>query len=323
MNVPVFSSAALASRDVGRALRERGGFLLSPSIDGRRWAEAVEAAHEFFALPAAVKATMAIERSPHFRGWSEMHNERDWREQIHFGRELSAAGDEPTLPTFLRLEGPNLWPPDGRWRAVITAYLDAVAELGERLLACVAADLGLPASPFAGVSRSGYVLLKLIGYHPQSSAETPRPGVAAHVDFSWITITLQDSPGLQVLPPGGSWVQVEAVPGSLWVHPGELLQVASGGAYPATPHRVINRSLDRTRVSLPLFLNPPLTGWVGPLVPVAEGARLEETTETSHVHRVLPSPASTEPFVFGEAEWRRKGRNGWCHACSPPSVELP
>jgi isopenicillin N synthase-like dioxygenase len=273
VNVPVLSSADLAFRDVGRALRESGGFLLSPSIDRNLWSEAVEAAHAFFALPTAVKATTAIERSPHFRGWSEMHNERDWREQIHFGRERPAAGDDPAFPAFQRLEGPNLWPPDRRWRATIAAYLDAVAELGERLLACVAADLGLPASPFARVGRDGYLLLKLIGYHPQPSVEAHRSGVAAHVDFSWLTLTLQDSPGLHVLPPGGSWVQVEAVPGSLWVHAGELLQVASGGAYQATPHRVINPSLDHTRVSLPLFLNPPLTGRVGPLVKVAQGSR--------------------------------------------------
>ena len=320
MNLPMFSSADLASRDVGRALRERGGFLLSPSIDRGLWEAAVEAAHAFFALPTAVKATTAIERSPHFRGWSEMHNERDWREQIHFGRERPTAGNEPAFPTFQRLEGPNLWPPDGRWRASITTYLDAVADLGERLLACVAQDLGLPVNSFAGVGRDGYVLLKLIGYHPQPSAEARRPGVAAHVDFSWLTITLQDSPGLHVQPPGGGWVQVEAVPGSLWVHPGELLQVASGGAYPATPHRVINPSLDRARVSLPLFLNPPLTGRVESLVQVAQGDRFEETAEAPHVHRVLPSHASTEPFVFGEAEWRRKGLNGWCHVCSPPNA---
>lgn len=316
MSVPVLSTDGLTASNVGRALREGGGFLLHPSIDRRLCADAVKAAHEFFALPAAVKATTAIERSRHFRGWSEMHNERDWREQIHLGRERAPAGDDPP---FRRLEGPNLWPPDEKWRAVIAAYLDAVSELGERILACVAADLGLPAGSFAGVGRDGYVLLKLIGYHPQTSARTERPGVASHVDFSWLTLTLQDSPGLQIQPPDGGWVRVDAVPDSLWVHPGELLQVASGGACRATPHRVINPSLERTRVSLPLFLNPPLDGWVEPLVRDAEGALAEASSETPHVHRVLRPGASIGRFHFGEAEWRRKGLNGWCYACSPPS----
>jgi isopenicillin N synthase-like dioxygenase len=318
VSVPVLSVNGLEPTDVGRAMQDCGGFLLVPSIDGALCAQAVKAAHEFFALPAGVKAATAIENSAHFRGWSEMHNVRDWREQIHIGRERAAAGDHPP---FRRLEGPNLWPPNASWRRTISTYLDAIAELGERLLACIAAELHLPSSPFAGVGRDGYVLLKLIGYHPQAVAKAERPGVAAHVDFSWITLTLQDSPGLQILRPGGDWVQVEPLSGSLWVHAGELLQVASGGAFPATPHRVINPSLDRTRVSLPLFLNPPLTSHVRRLVANAETGIVESPDETSHIHRVLPPGAAIESFHFGEAEWRRKGRNGWCHACAPPPAD--
>ena len=317
MSVPILSADGLAPGDVGRALRESGGFVLHPSVDGELAARAVQAAHDFFALPPEVKATTAIERSPHYRGWSEMHNERDWREQIHLGRERPSPGDDPT---YLRLEGPNLWPPDARWRAVIGAYMDAVAELGERVLGCAAADLGLPADSFAGVARDGYRVLKLIAYHPQPTAQMQRPGVAAHVDFSWLTLTMQDSPGLEIMRPDGGWVQVEPLPGSLWVHPGELLEVASGGAYTATPHRVINPSLDRTRVSLPSFLNPPLTGYVRPLLPAARDAVAEASDAAVHVHRVIPPGAAVEPFHFGEAEWRRKGLNGWCHACAPPQA---
>lgn len=311
MSVTVLSADDHRPGDVGHALRERGGLLLHPSIDGDLCAKAVKAAHDFFRLPASVKAATSIERSPHFRGWSEMHNERDWREQIHFGRERGC-GDGPP---FMRLEGPNQWPPDASWRAVITAYLDRVAAVGERLLGCAAADLGLPADSFAGVGQDGYVLLKLIGYHPQPSVEAQRPGVAAHVDFSWLTLTLQDAPGLEIQEPNGDWIEIDVVPGSLWVHPGELLQVASGGAYTATPHRVINRSFDRTRVSLPLFLNPPLSGWVRSLVP---GATANVSREAAHIHRVLDPRVPVEPFHFGEAEWRRKGLNGWCHVCAPP-----
>lgn len=318
MTLPVLSAQRLTPREVGHALRESGGLLLAPSIDSGLCAQALKAAHDFFALPRAVKAATSIERSPHFRGWSEMHNERDWREQIHLGRERPAAGD---APPFQRLEGPNLWPPDAQWRATIAAYLDAVAELGERILVCAGEDLGVAASSFAGVGREGYLLLKLIGYHPQPAGQSPRPGVAAHVDFSWITITLQDSAGLQIMRPDGTWGQVEPIPGSMWVHAGELLQAATGGVYAATPHRVLNPSLERTRVSLPLFVNPPLTARVRRLTADASDVRAESSREASHVHRVLPPGISVEPFLFGEAEWRRKGLNGWCHACSRPQTD--
>ncbi len=169
-----------------------------------------------------------------------------------------------------------------------------------------------------GPAREGYLLLKLIGYHPQPAADVQRPGVAAHVDFSWVTLTLQDSPGLEICHPGGDWALVDPVPGGLWVHPGELLQVASRGAFPATPHRVINPSLARTRVSLPLFLNPPLTARVEPLIPAATAPSAEDVPPAPHVHRVLPPDAPPRPLHFGEAEWQRKGRNAWCHLCAPP-----
>jgi isopenicillin N synthase-like dioxygenase len=314
VNVPTLSAANLTARDVDNALREHGGFLLHPAIDPDVCANAVKAAHEFFALPRSVKQATAIEHSHHFRGWSEMHNERDWREQIHFGRERPPGGDEPP---FRRLDGPNLWPPADAFRATILDYMNAVADVGERLLTLAATALGRSPSPFDGVASEGYVLLKLIGYHPQLKADIQRAGVAAHVDFSWLTLTLQDSPGLQIRNPRGDWLQVDPVPGALWVHPGELLQLASGGRYRATPHRVINPSFDRTRVSLPFFLNPPLGGHVEPLASISTAGDTGPSDEPEHVHRVIPPGAAPVPFHFGEAEWRRKGLNGWCHQCAP------
>lgn len=316
MSVPSLTVDSLTPTLVGRALRESGGLMVHPSIDADLCARAVKAAHDFFAIPAQTKVAMAIAHSPHFRGWSEMHNERDWREQIHLGRECPAAGE---TPSYLRLEGPNLWPSDEAWRSVVTAYLDAVATLGETLLACIAADLGVAGSTFDGVGRSGYAVLKLIGYHPQGSAAVQRPGVAAHVDFSWLTLTQQDAPGLQIQDPDGNWKEVSPMPGGLWVHAGELLEFASCGVYRATPHRVVNPSLERTRVSLPFFLNPPLDGWVRPLM--ADAERPNSPVEISHVHRVLPPNTPSEPFHYGQAEWRRKGLNGWCHICAPPHGE--
>jgi isopenicillin N synthase-like dioxygenase len=48
-------------------------------------------------------------------------------------------------------------------------------------------------------------------------------------------------------------------PGSVAVNGGEMLDLASGGYYPATTHRVVNPTGDearRPRMSLPLFLQP-------------------------------------------------------------------
>jgi isopenicillin N synthase-like dioxygenase len=252
-------------------------------------------------------------RSPHFRGWSRMQNERDWREQLHLGRERRPAGDEPA---FRRLEGPNLWPSSDDWRAVTSSYIELASGLGERILVSVASALGVGADRFGPVGSDGYVVAKLIGYHPQPSSAAARPGVAAHADFSLLTINLQDGEGLEVRRPGGGWAPVAAQTGTVWVHAGELLEHATQGRYAATPHRVLNPSSTRTRVSIPVFVNPPLDAWV----PVfrdgrALASRPRRGARDEHVHRVLDPNARAGEFHFGRAEWRRKGLGVWCSAC--------
>ncbi len=110
----------------------------------------IDLARQFFALPPADKERVHIRHSPHFRGFSEMRNSRDWREQIHFGLEREA-GPEP-------LRGPNLWPEalGPEWRARALAFLDEAGQPGQRLLA----ELGLPGTGDA----EPYLLMKMICY---------------------------------------------------------------------------------------------------------------------------------------------------------------
>ena len=125
-----------------------------------------------------------------------------------------------------------------------------------------------------------------------------RPGVAAHVDFSWVTLLLQDATGgLEVCTPAGEWMEAPFISGTLLVNLGEILQFATGGLYQATPHRVT--TAERDRISLPFFLNPALDSVISPVEPGA------------HVHRVLRAA----PLQFGEEEWKRKGLGVWCAAC--------
>ena len=240
-------------------------------------ADAVGLARSFFDLPFAEKRALAIERSAHFRGYSEMRNERDWREQIHFGRE-EVAGE--------RLRGPNLWPADLAWKDGVLGLMGELESVGRAVLGRLGA--------FMPVDEQAYLLLKMIHY-PASAA---RAGVAAHVDFSWITLLAQDETGgLEICTPAGEWLSAPFVPGTLLVNLGEILQFATGGYFQATPHRVTTGAL--SRVSLPFFLNPSLDRVVTP------GSGGE------HVHRVL----RTAPLHFGEEEWKRKGLGIWCASC--------
>jgi isopenicillin N synthase-like dioxygenase len=302
------------------AFRRWGGFVLDTRGTDIPWRAGLNAALSLFALPYESKRDLAIERSPNFRGWSEIHNNRDWREQLHLGRDRPAACD---TPPFWRLEGPNLWPSDPAWREVVTSYMDAVASCGELILQRLAMALRASQDTFHDVAREGYLLMKMIGYHPQRDPIV-HLGVAAHVDFSWLTLTLQDGPGFAIRPPGRAWTLITPQDCGLWVHAGELLEFATRGRYQAAPHRVINQSNDRTRVSIPVFVNPPLTANVPLLEVMASSEPLQKTdlsVSAEHIHRVLASATQhAVPFNFGEAEWQRKGLARWCVSCASPPV---
>ena len=314
MSIPILQGDRIEPNKLTQALSEFGCFRLRhPLLPPARLAEVLDDARAFFALPQAIKSAIAIEHSQHFRGYSEMKNERDWREQLHLGAERETEGDEPP---FLRLEGPNLWPANTAWRERILRYLSEGVAVGKEVLANVAGSLGIEPTFFADKpGLDPYVVMKLICYHPQPEIDRYRPGVAAHVDFSWITITLQDDTGgLEVRVPDGRWITVAPEPGTLLVHIGEILAFATRGHFSATPHRVINRQVDRSRVSIPLFVNPSLHTIVT-LMPEVGNGENREAVDDSHVHRVISSTTPNSPFLFGPAEWRRKGLNVWCTEC--------
>ena len=261
------------SPELVAAAREFGCFYLRHTLG----VDAVGLARRFFALPMEEKRALGIGGSPHFRGYSEMRNERDWREQIHFGREESAGEG---------LRGPNLWPGDFGWKREVLALMAELEKVGRAVLGRF--------GEFMDAGEMAYLLLKMIHYPPSEG----RPGVAAHVDFSWLTLLAQDETGgLEICTPMGEWVAAPYLPGTLVVNLGEILQFATGGVLQATPHRVVTGAA--SRVSLPFFLCPALDKTV-----VCD-------SPGEHVHRVL-RPA---PLQFGEEEWRRKGLGKWCGWC--------
>lgn len=109
-----------------------------------------------------------------------------------------------------------------------------------------------------GSTRS---LLRILRYPPLTGDE-PVGAVraAAHGDINLLTVLpASNEPGLQVLDLDGNWHDVPCDFGSIAVNCGDMLELASGGYYPSTTHRVINPTGDaatRSRVSMPMFLHP-------------------------------------------------------------------
>jgi isopenicillin N synthase-like dioxygenase len=104
-------------------------------------------------------------------------------------------------------------------------------------------------------------LLRVLRYPPLRGDE-PANAVraAAHEDINLLTLLpAANEPGLQVRDVNGNWHDVPTDFGSIAVNAGDMLQLASGGYYPSTTHRVMNptgESAKRSRLSLPLFLHP-------------------------------------------------------------------
>ena len=103
-------------------------------------------------------------------------------------------------------------------------------------------------------------LLRILHYPPM--AEAPEPGAvraAAHGDINLITVLLAGSaPGLQAQDTQGNWHAVPCDPGMIAINCGDMLEMASGGYFPSTIHRVVNPEKTDTgaRFSMPMFLHP-------------------------------------------------------------------
>lgn len=104
-------------------------------------------------------------------------------------------------------------------------------------------------------------LLRVLRYPPLRGDEpTDAVRAAAHEDINLLTVLpASNEPGLQVRDIHDNWHDVPCDFGSIAVNSGDMLQLASGGYYPSTTHRVMNpaaESAKRSRLSLPLFLHP-------------------------------------------------------------------
>jgi isopenicillin N synthase-like dioxygenase len=111
------------------------------------------------------------------------------------------------------------------------------------------------------IEGSAQTLLRILHYPPlEGDEEEGAVRAAAHEDINLITLLVAaTAPGLQVLDAAGRWRDVPADPGSVVVNCGDMLQMASGGHFRSTTHRVVNPTGDearRARLSMPLFLHP-------------------------------------------------------------------
>lgn len=139
-------------------------------------------------------------------------------------------------------------------------------EIGATLLAWL--DEHAPAEVHRGLSEpltsmlrdSNECMLRIIHYPALDNVVVEEGAVraAAHEDINLITLLLSGSaPGLEAQDQAGNWHAVPCDRGMIVVNAGDMLQLASGGAFPSTTHRVVNpESGGGARFSMPMFVHP-------------------------------------------------------------------
>lgn len=248
--------------EVGAAYRRFGFCCFSHHGIGQALIDRARAAFaRFFALPAEAKARCTV-RTPGGggRGYVGFGVETartstlpDLKEFYHVGRPGPVAGD-PVLR-------PNLWPDEvPEFGLHAAALFEAMEAAGRTVLSAIARDLGLPPDFFAGITDRGDSILRALHYPPIEPEHLPAVRAEAHEDISLVTLLIGASAsGLELLARDGTWLPVEAEPGTLVVNVGDMMQRLTNDAYPSTTHRVVNpvgEAARHSRYSMPFFLAP-------------------------------------------------------------------
>lgn len=259
------------------ALHDSGFLYLSGhGVDPAIVAQVFAEARRFFALPLEDRLAIDEVNSPHFRGYTQVGNELtqgrpDQRDQLDVGPEREARDLAPGDPAFLRMTGPNQWPPAlPSLRPAVLAWYDEARRVSIELLRSIAVALGQEPDWFdPWFDADTHDHLKVVRY-PGSADRAGDQGVGAHKDYGWLALLLQDDlGGLQVQGLDGSWIEATPLPGTFVVNIGEMLEVATRGYLRATVHRVVSPATTRDRYSIPFFLGPRLDATV-PAIPLPE-----------------------------------------------------
>lgn len=285
---PDLSARQAVARQVGQACRDIGFFAITGhGIAPGQLAQAFDAAHRVFDLPAHAKDDLSIRRHGHNRGYVALGVEAldektapDLKEAYNLI--WDGAADRPA----------NLWPPLPAWREPVQAYFDAVLAVGRRLHQAFALDLGLPEDFFQDKLDRPMATLRFLRYPASAvaaSAPSAQPGAGTHTDYGNVTLLATDGvPGLQVRRRDGQWIEAPQPEGAFICNIGDCLMRWSNDVYVSTPHRVAPPP--RLRHSIAFFLDPNPDAWVSALpgcVPAGQTPRYPAISAADYLQERL------------------------------------
>lgn len=272
--LPVFRLEAMEHPSEVRRLREAcesvGFFYVSEYGVDRAIERGLERdSAAFFGLPLADKQRIAMAHGgAAWRGYFPVGGELtsgapDLKEGLYFGEEVLPDDPRAGWP----MHGANLFPDEPRGlREVVLAYMQALEQIGQRVLRALAASLTLDPAYFVTHLTHRPTNLFRIFHYPYAStgAEQKAWGVGEHTDYGLLTLLKQDDRGGLEVKTAAGWIDAPPIADTLVCNLGDMLDRLTGGQFRSTPHRVRNRS-GASRYSWPFFLDPAFDAQVAPL----------------------------------------------------------
>ncbi len=232
------------------------------------------ASARFHALPLDRK--MQVELDANHRGFIPINTSTDVNSKLadvkrpNQSESFMMMREDAERDPDVYLSGPNQWanqwPDLDGFREDVTAYHDALTDLGRKLMRVAALSIGADPELLGMAFERPTTWLRLLFYPPTDPMQDEDVfGSAPHTDFGCLTILAQDDVGgLQVQTPTGNWIDAPRIPGTFVVNVGDMLHRWSNGRLLSTPHRVINRS-GKERYSCPFFFDPNVATKIAPL----------------------------------------------------------
>ncbi|MBO3458501.1 isopenicillin N synthase family oxygenase [Aetokthonos hydrillicola Thurmond2011] len=222
-------------------------YLQNPGISPELIEEVFTQSKYFFNLPLTVKQQLA---------WSD-----EFSNQGYVGIERESLN--PGTPGDLK-EAFNI----GNTSSIaltkepcIQAFYQACTHVANQVLQAFALGLQLPEDFFTIRHNEQNHTLRLLHYPPLQ--QLPKPGqvrAGEHSDYGSITLLFQDQVGgLEVQTAFGEWIAAPAIPGTVLINTGDLMQRWTNDVFVSTKHWVMiptDDRLNQSRYSVAFFCHP-------------------------------------------------------------------
>lgn len=243
-------------------LKEYGFIILKDhGLDPALLDQAYQSSAHFFAQLEDLKLKYYIEGLGGQRGYTPFGKEHakdsllmDLKEFWHVGREV------PKGHRYYSQYPANVWPAETpEFRPIFQQIYETLDQAGRILLQALTFPLDVPWHYFDDMVEDGQSILRVLHYPPIPKGVDPGClRSAPHEDINLITILpAATQAGLQLKDRDGTWLDVNAAPGTLIVDAGDMLSRITNEVIPSTTHQVVNPAgANVSRFSMPFFMHP-------------------------------------------------------------------